>query len=300
MSPTSGLSRHRRQAQGGVLHRCRLPVLRDAPAAATTRWRASTTWTRPASSASLNFPSFPRFCGQLFWEAKDKELALLCVKAYNDWMIDEWCGTAPGRFIPLIIIPLWDPRRGREEIERIRGQGRDLVRVLGEPGAARPAHHPRPWALLGPGDVAAQRTQSRWCCRSTSARRRRCHEISTDSPFLANLSFGAIRAGGHDDGVDLQRHVRALARAQDRAVRGHDRLDPVLHRAGRAGHRHAAALGQADERPRFYDNERRHRAGDGRPRPPRRLRRLPRALLRLLHRGAPGPAACSTSSARTT
>jgi len=38
--------------------------------------------------ASLCFPSFPRFCGQIFHEAKDKELALLCVKAYNDWMID--------------------------------------------------------------------------------------------------------------------------------------------------------------------------------------------------------------------
>jgi hypothetical protein len=33
---------------------------------------------------SLCFPSFPRFCGQVFWEAKDKELALLCVQAYND------------------------------------------------------------------------------------------------------------------------------------------------------------------------------------------------------------------------
>ena len=55
--------------------------------------------------ASLNFPSIPRFCGQLFWEAKDKELALLCVKAYNDWMIDEWCaGEGKGRLIPLGMI----------------------------------------------------------------------------------------------------------------------------------------------------------------------------------------------------
>ena len=60
---------------------------------------------RPGILASLNFPSIPRFCGQLFWEAKDKDLALLCVKAYNDWMIDEWCGTDPGRFIPLVDHP---------------------------------------------------------------------------------------------------------------------------------------------------------------------------------------------------
>src|ERR1700759_4589523 len=41
--------------------------------------------------ASLCFPSFPRFCGQVFKEGEDKELGLVCVKTYNDWMIDEWC-----------------------------------------------------------------------------------------------------------------------------------------------------------------------------------------------------------------
>ena len=35
--------------------------------------------------ASLCFPSFPRFCGQVFYEAQDRELALLCVQAYNDF-----------------------------------------------------------------------------------------------------------------------------------------------------------------------------------------------------------------------
>ena len=44
------------------------------------------------TEASLCFPTFPRFCGQTFLEAKDRELALLCVQAYNDWMVDEWCG----------------------------------------------------------------------------------------------------------------------------------------------------------------------------------------------------------------
>ena len=40
---------------------------------------------------SLPFPTFPRFCGQTFYEADDKELALACVQAYNDWMVEEWC-----------------------------------------------------------------------------------------------------------------------------------------------------------------------------------------------------------------
>ena len=59
--------------------------------------------------ASLCFPTFPRFCGQTFLEADDKELALLCVQAYNDWMVEEWCAGCGGRLFPLCLIPLWDP-----------------------------------------------------------------------------------------------------------------------------------------------------------------------------------------------
>ena len=73
--------------------------------------------------ASMCFPSFPRFCGQVFLEAPDKDLALLCVRAYNDWMIDEWCGSAPGRFIPLVLMPLWDAKLAAAEVERCAGKG---------------------------------------------------------------------------------------------------------------------------------------------------------------------------------
>src|SRR5262249_52742566 len=57
--------------------------------------------------ASMCFPSLPRFCGQLFYEGKDKDLGIASLRAWNDWMIDEWCGLAPGRYIPLMLIPLW-------------------------------------------------------------------------------------------------------------------------------------------------------------------------------------------------
>src|SRR5260370_36546459 len=50
--------------------------------------------------ASVNFPSFPRFCGQIFWEAKDTDLARLCEQAENDGMGAERTGTAPARVIP--------------------------------------------------------------------------------------------------------------------------------------------------------------------------------------------------------
>src|SRR5690349_12518278 len=75
------------------------------------------------TEAQMCFPSFPRFCGQTFLEAEDRDLALLCVKAYNDWMVEEWCGDSDGRLIPLIIIPLWDAQLAAEEIRRNAERG---------------------------------------------------------------------------------------------------------------------------------------------------------------------------------
>jgi len=73
--------------------------------------------------ASLCFPTSPRFCGQTFLEARDKKLALLCVQAYNDWMVDEWCGGSDGRLIPLCLIPLWDPQLAAAEVRRNAARG---------------------------------------------------------------------------------------------------------------------------------------------------------------------------------
>jgi predicted TIM-barrel fold metal-dependent hydrolase len=75
------------------------------------------------TEASLSFPTFPRFCGQTFLEASDRELAKLCVEAYNDWMFDEWCADSDGRLIPLIIVPLWDPQLAADEVRRNAARG---------------------------------------------------------------------------------------------------------------------------------------------------------------------------------
>ena len=142
--------------------------------------------------ASINFPSFPRFCGQIFWEAKDKDLALLCVQAYNDWMIDEWCATAPGRFIPLVIIPLWDPRAAAAEIERTAAKGArtfafsENPEPLGLPTISDPNRYwdPVMAAASDTGMVVSMHVGS----SSTMP------IVWSDAPALANLTFGAARA----------------------------------------------------------------------------------------------------------
>jgi predicted TIM-barrel fold metal-dependent hydrolase len=73
--------------------------------------------------ASMCFPSFPRFAGQLFSEIDDKELALATVRAYNDWHIDGWCSEYPDRLIPLVVAPFWDADVLAAEVRRTAKKG---------------------------------------------------------------------------------------------------------------------------------------------------------------------------------
>ncbi|MBM7369228.1 putative TIM-barrel fold metal-dependent hydrolase [Gordonia hydrophobica] len=77
--------------------------------------------------AALCFPSFPGFGGGTFFRAKDKELAYHCVQAWNDFYIDEWCGTAPDRFIPMAILPVWDIELTVAEAKRVIAKGARTV-----------------------------------------------------------------------------------------------------------------------------------------------------------------------------
>src|SRR5262249_23312155 len=66
--------------------------------------------------ASLCFPSLPRFGGALFPTLPDKDLADVCVRAWNDFMLDEWCAAAPEMFIPMAIVQLWDSALAAKEV----------------------------------------------------------------------------------------------------------------------------------------------------------------------------------------
>ena len=95
---------------------------------------------------SLNFPTFPHFCGQLFARQEDKDLSLAVVRAYNDWHIDEWCGAHPGRFIPCGVTPYWDPGLMAEEVRRIAGKGCHAVTFSENPEKlGHPSLHSDHW-----------------------------------------------------------------------------------------------------------------------------------------------------------
>ena len=95
---------------------------------------------------SMCFPSFPQFCGQLFARTEDKDLGLAMVQAYNDWHVEEWCGTYPGRFIPLALPPLWDPRLMASEVRRMSARGCHAVTFSENPSKlGYPSFHDAHW-----------------------------------------------------------------------------------------------------------------------------------------------------------
>ena len=139
--------------------------------------------------ASMCFPSFARFCGQPFWEAKDKELALLCVKAYNDWMIEEWCAAAPGRYIPLTVIPLWDPQKAAAEVRRSAARGARAICFSENP---EPLGLPTIWdpdRYWNPVWDACQETETVVCMHIGSSST--SPKISKDIPWGFNQAWAA-------------------------------------------------------------------------------------------------------------
>ncbi|WP_419924046.1 amidohydrolase family protein [Candidatus Poriferisocius sp.] len=96
--------------------------------------------------SSLNFPSLTGFCGQLFYSCPDKDIALELVRAYNDWHIDDWCGRHPGRMIPMVITPLWDPDLMAAEVHRAADKGCHAVSFSENPEKlGLPSFHTDHW-----------------------------------------------------------------------------------------------------------------------------------------------------------
>jgi predicted TIM-barrel fold metal-dependent hydrolase len=138
--------------------------------------------------AQLCFPNYPRFCGQQFLWGKDKELALRCVQAYNDWMVEEWCGESGGRLIPLCLIPLWDVRLAVQEISRNAARGVRAVAFSEMPSYLDlPSIYSRYWE---PFFAACEETQTVICMHIGSGTK--TPQASPDGPdaVAATILFG--------------------------------------------------------------------------------------------------------------
>jgi predicted TIM-barrel fold metal-dependent hydrolase len=144
--------------------------------------------------ASMCFPTLTRFCGQLFMDASDREFGFTCLQAWNDWMIEEWCGAAPGRYIPLMLIPMWDPHLAVKEMQRCAARGVTTFAFSEEPSKlGLPSIHD-PGRYWDPVFAAANELGMVVSMHVGSSSN--VPKIAPDAPFMANLAWGAIRTSG--------------------------------------------------------------------------------------------------------
>ena len=151
--PQHRAQRRRRPAQGGVR---RQPdrLRRDAPGL-LRRPRAGEGHERGRVLAVHVLPVVPVVLGPAVPGApRTRTSRSPSSQAYNDWHIDEWCGTLPRPLHPDGAPDAVGPRAVRGRDPAGRGEGLPLAHVHREPGHARPAQLPR--RALGP-DVAGAR-----------------------------------------------------------------------------------------------------------------------------------------------
>jgi predicted TIM-barrel fold metal-dependent hydrolase len=144
--------------------------------------------------ASLCFPTITRFCGQLFMEASDREFGFELMQHYNDWIVEDWCGAAPGRYIPLMLIPMWDPPLAAREMERMAAKGVTAFAFSENPAPiGLPTIHDRDryW-----DPVMAAANEIGMVASMHVGSSSQVPQIAPDSPFMANLAWGAIRTSG--------------------------------------------------------------------------------------------------------
>ncbi len=71
---------------------------------------------------SVLYPTVAGMAGETFGRIEDAQFELACVRAYNDWLIEEWSSKSE-RFIPQCIVPLAPVEAAVQEIKRAVAKG---------------------------------------------------------------------------------------------------------------------------------------------------------------------------------
>ncbi len=82
--------------------------------------------------AQVLYPNVAGFGSQNFLRLKDENLKLVCVQAYNDFLL-EWSSADSNRLLPIVATPFWDVDATVREIERCIPLGARGILFTGEP-----------------------------------------------------------------------------------------------------------------------------------------------------------------------
>lgn len=103
--------------------------------------------------AQLLYPSVALKGARIY--SDERELQLACVRAYNDWLANEFCAESNGRLIPLGILPTTGIQDGIDELDSILKAGHRGAIISAFPNGS---HNPMPeddafWARAVEADI---------------------------------------------------------------------------------------------------------------------------------------------------
>jgi len=160
------------------------------------------------------------------------------VRAYNDWHIDEWCGSYPGRFIPMAVPVIWDPVQTADEIRRTAAKGCHSLSFTENPAAlGYPSFHDEYWDPVW-----------RACCDTDTVlsihlgSSGRLSIPAVDSPPDVMITLQPMNIQSARSRPALVPCAQELPRTEGGAVRRRHRMDPLLPRPGRPDLRDASRL----------------------------------------------------------
>jgi predicted TIM-barrel fold metal-dependent hydrolase len=100
--------------------------------------------------AALNFPSMVfGFAGRVFSDMADPQAGLACVRAWNLWMLEEWCGVDRNAFVPSQLVWLRDVDIAASDVRRNAELGFRAISFSENPDAlGLPSIHTGYWDPL--------------------------------------------------------------------------------------------------------------------------------------------------------
>jgi predicted TIM-barrel fold metal-dependent hydrolase len=111
-------------------------------------WQVDGVLNPDGSPKAVEMSGLSTAAGQKVEEFSHKPFASALIRAYNDWLIEEWCAPDPERLLGAGILPLWDMEASAAEIRRIAGAGLKCISLPSTPGSVEgvPGFHDEAWA----------------------------------------------------------------------------------------------------------------------------------------------------------
>src|SRR5690606_13012465 len=83
--------------------------------------------------AQVLYPNMNFVGAEIHEVSKDPAFGIENIKAYNDWLVEEWGHVAPDRLLPIALLPFFDVQQAAQEVYRAKELGHRGVAMTGKP-----------------------------------------------------------------------------------------------------------------------------------------------------------------------